>query len=917
MNEEIYIEEVASFREKVSNQRTAIINRTLKIDSFANFEIIADAVQQLKNSYNNINSKYNQIDLKDEKEYLDYMEELLNILAKNHKVHKNDGNEATTKEWQDVCTLIGYQKYKDQWDKYGVKIIDVMDAESCMIQRKNLDFDYETYMGKNLNNRSINIKALYELSNIDDKIAYCEQILDNIEHAKGKKKKIEVDGTFKRIAVPYVEHYLFCVEILNNLYLERLENNKKINNIEPDVSDNLDDIQVNDIDDYWQIKELMEETERAISVMSFYAGADSDQNVISVTTYDGQNFKINAQDKMQFEEIDLKRQKAMKRLEEIMIQYGCEVNSNEQVSTLLDKILFIEANEKDNSIKETEIKELVAKLALIRNREKFDSLAELTKFFKEEGLSSSDAKKIAKIALNPQIVENDKTISPNEKKKIFHQIIDYISKYVKNPEDNLEENEDIEETKIKEVINLNKDEQPLEKQYQTLERLINGMLKIEDDNKVTLNLNNRTFEVSAKYADIFKLCYYNSIKVMCQLIDKYKNNTDSPIFIDWNTVNNTTKIVDHKKYFDDLACKIANLPIKNPVTINLDGQNYTINKEDQTTFIMCYKLFNLSSNIISKNSQIDSFGKDIHFDMNLCINLPRGDKVGYSQNIIAAILDKEVETPCQEEYNGEMVTIDRKYLNDFMLAKLTIEEYSQKVYLGVLQKVTKALNAIPKKVGNYISKIKKVRKPKNQKELYAKMKKRIPKIALALGFAATLYMGSNSDNLHILDESNKPEIENQDMDFNEQELEDLGNKISSIANQNNDNHEKEPVKEQSDVAEKEDIVDAILENGFTVDDDAHIYDDMYDAYNNMDAKNAYFESDSFRTGTGVAYEYNGEIIFLNTNDPDFEAKKDALKSNGATPVAIRSQNENGLGNGYEGYYRIDDIDVNNAQIGGR
>lgn len=80
-----------------------------------------------------------------------------------------------------------------------------------------------------------------------------------------------------------------------------------------------------------------------------------------------------------------------------------------------------------------------------------------------------------------------------------------------------------------------------------------------------------------------------------------------------------------------------------------------------------------------------------------------------------------------------------------------------------------------------------------------------------------------------------------------------------------------------------------------------------DAYADTNVQDAYFDTDSFSQVTGITYDFNGTSVFISATDPDREAKMTALENQGAKQVAVRAENEAAVG--HEGFYRIDNIQV--------
>lgn len=247
-----------------------------------------------------------------------------------------------------------------------------------------------------------------------------------------------------------------------------------------------------------------------------------------------------------------------------------------------------------------------------------------------------------------------------------------------------------------------------------------------------------------------------------------------------------------------------------------------------------------------------------------------------------------------------------------------------------ISKVLKAVKSVPSKVGNYVSKIKKTRKPKNRAYLQGNVKKKLRNVAAVMGFTAVLAAAVTSGsktNAPVQSDVSVESVDDNTFASSTENVEDiaeeLGDTISGMVNKEEEKTDSvtSPSLDDSDIV-LEDIDSSLPEESqsvyigdvFTTKMDSEIYTNMYDAAKSENGLHAYFASDSNREVTGLVYDYNGTSILLDENDPDFEAQKTALESNGAVLVAVRSENEAAKDTGAsEGYWNVSDIVLENEE----
>ncbi len=294
---------------------------------------------------------------------------------------------------------------------------------------------------------------------------------------------------------------------------------------------------------------------------------------------------------------------------------------------------------------------------------------------------------------------------------------------------------------------------------------------------------------------------------------------------------------------------------------------------------------------------------------------------------IATTMNQELETETEQEE-----------VKDHPLVHKAIEKTAYLAAKGVC-----ALKTAKKNTKQVISKIKAVRKPEKAPNK-DKFKKRVVECALVSTAALFLVVGayqghSRKQNNQVAENNNRPTIESETTQKPViDELNDLGQELLKrtnlayiLTNYGNfqDTAQSDVTANYAEGQEQtaENVSDSVSEqpseevqtmssinlgDTFTVkNDDMSIYVNQYDASSETNGKSMYFDADSTHKVTGITYNYNGALVFLDETDPDFTALKASLESKGAKPVAVRSQNELSTENGYEGFYNLDDI-----QLGG-
>ena len=152
----------------------------------------------------------------------------------------------------------------------------------------------------------------------------------------------------------------------------------------------------------------------------------------------------------------------------------------------------------------------------------------------------------------------------------------------------------------------------------------------------------------------------------------------------------------------------------------------------------------------------------------------------------------------------------------------------------------------------------------------------------------------------------KDNDKNSDKDTNKDN--DNDKKSDKDTNKDKDDDKKSDKDEDNTRVDESDIYkefdDFVFNSKFTMNDNAIIYDDIYDANNSENKLSPYFEGSMERTVMGVAFEDNGQLIYCDKHDDNVKQKMHDLIKKGAKPVVVMTSVD---GNGYEGAYIISDV----------
>lgn len=472
MNERIYNEQVASFKEKVKTHEEAIIEGKKIARDLNEFielhEELNDIIDEYKVlSQKSDNSKYKQeleSYLKEELDYLELIETLMDDLDKYHDVIGLVDSNMIASEWDDVKVIVTIanlertlkrvsilintypeeQKYKESYDrinnKYEKLTKRAIEAQHNMLERTEMNLNSVEAETKDDESLLIN-EVAYEEMDLSGKIKYLETIMDNILHTKGKKHTIVVDGERKNISKKYVNRYMKYNAMLSNLYMEYAEEVDFIANLGERIESQTNQaLEAQYVEKYWSVRAEMQDIQDKVNALVEDAKFAADIAIVHVT-FNGKSIRILKTDLKQFEALEQKSEQVHDQFEAIMSEYGIlteeyqeEKTDDEIKEEIIEKIRFLKQSGVESEALDETIKDLISKYCKVEKRKRFTSILGLTRLFKKQGFSKEEADRLARICYNPEGFQKSKGVSDQEKNTIFNNIFRSLSSSILNPE---------------------------------------------------------------------------------------------------------------------------------------------------------------------------------------------------------------------------------------------------------------------------------------------------------------------------------------------------------------------------------------------------------------------------------------------------------------------------------------------------
>lgn len=475
MNESIHNEKVASFQQKVKSHENAIIEGEKVahdlnefIDLHSELNNIIDEYVTLSNQ--NSNPKYKlELDtyLKEELDYLDLIEQLMNNLENYHDIVGLVDSNMIQNEWEDVRIIVTVKnverslkrvsklielhpeetKYSELYNtldkKYKKIVKKAVEAEHHMITRTDMEINSVEIDSKEVESDVLVNDAAYEKMNTSEKMDYLEKIMANMEKARGKKRTLMINGARKNIVKKYADRYLKYNAMLNNLSLEKEKEEQELEDLAKKIEIQTEqEIHAENVEEYWVLREEMQEIERAISVLEINAEYASEEVVVHVTHPNGRSTRVLKTDLDTYSTLEEKAKENETKFVEFMEQHGIltdaylEGNSeDEKKQQIMDEINFLQKIGIHTEAIAEQIKDLTSKYFKVEKRKKFFAIANLTHLFKKQGYSQEEAAEMADAAYDPSELQNDKNVTNQEKNRKFSEIFKSLASTVLGTDD--------------------------------------------------------------------------------------------------------------------------------------------------------------------------------------------------------------------------------------------------------------------------------------------------------------------------------------------------------------------------------------------------------------------------------------------------------------------------------------------------
>lgn len=475
MNERIHNEEVASFKEKVKSHENAIIEGKKMAHDLNEFidlhgELIGIQEEYFELAQRNDDPKYiEELEdyLREELDYLDLINCLFNDLENYHDTVGLVDSNMIINEWEDVRIMVTYYNvqsslnrveslieahpeekqyadlYKELKRQYKKLEKKVVEAQHHMIDKTDTKVNSAEIDSKEIEaNLAVNQEA-YNNMNSSEKIDYLEKIMVNIEKARGKKRTLIVNGERINISKKYADRYLKYNAMLNNLYLQKEQEEQELEEIARNIEIQTEAIIYPEyLEEYWELRDEMFEIDRAYEAMLIRASSAESGSLAQVTLPNGNSVGILESDLEAFENLSEKARNNEVNFEEVMIIYGAPaidgMTESEKIDSIWDEIEFLQANGVEGEELKAQINDLVATYYKNEKRKKMVTISNLSYMFRKLGWSKKEATEMAKIAYNPEKYQKDKNVSNQEKSSKFSAIFKSITAAVASKEENNE-----------------------------------------------------------------------------------------------------------------------------------------------------------------------------------------------------------------------------------------------------------------------------------------------------------------------------------------------------------------------------------------------------------------------------------------------------------------------------------------------
>ncbi len=900
----MFNENVEKYKDKVHNHEQSVIDGKIVVSELNDFinlhQEVNDVIDEYQSLYNETNEKEAQEKLEsylyEELDYLNLIKNLLDILAQYHQEKEITDSQTIHDEWKDVHLVIvsnnikrslnrikllkeqfpNEKKYEDLeqelQNKYSEIASDALNSCQKIINKSELIDEEEQ---ENTAELKIDRQKLNQME-LDDAIVYVEQIMHNIEQVKGKKYRVIVNGEHKQIFKKYKNRYMEYNVLLSQLKAKKEEEEEAIiDEIDNDLIDTIDHNSLEAV---------------RTEINQLFANV-FDNSEITTVMYFGEVVSICTSDLERFNELYQEEQKL--RIQSLYENYSNAL-SNQGLSLENEKIAI---KEKIHLVKNSWIKwdflamQTIALVSLYlekENNEELKTNTAIAQLLNDAGFNNFQVNDLMdRLADFKQENRKDNT---NEFENIISMsdhldsILDYIfDLFDKADQDQYKDAEKISVNYFGgEYFILKSDKELYDKLYKEQEELRQKL--------------NQSSIVDIEDIDERK----NTLLQQIKMLKEYGVKGEA-LSVQINSLLSEYYQIEKRKRYSSLSA----------MTHLLEKQGYS--KDEATSLAAdAYDFIQMLNDLTKSNEEKMSVYNRIKNAFKSFGKTEEDEKLEKQEGI------KDKINPIRK------------------IAKKTISK--------VNETTSKFIARLPHQKGNFIAKVKSIKKPKNKELLRDNIKKRAVGAALTIGLGVVMVMGASKSNnsSRTTDVSNQITNESTIDNTNENNKIDFQNVLPNVVidadlldseaeNINNDNiFDAAQVGMQNEISSNDSITNVaeentmssvaaedglqvleenILANTFTLKENAKIYTDMYKASAQVDQLKPYYPTDSVRDITGYAYSYNGNMMLLNENDPDFQAKKAALEANGAVLTAVRAEN-NVDQQGIEGYYNVNDIQMN-------
>ncbi len=908
--------------------------------------------------------------LKEELDYLDLIGQLMSTLTHCHDVVGLVDSYIISKEWEDVCTLITFNNLKKSLERYrqlrekypNEKKYETMEqdfrakyenilkkaslAESAMLLRAEMEEN--TRENGTSKQKDITLdKEQLEKMPLFEAIVYVENIMKNIRNLRGQKERINYYGRTIKIVKLYSKRFLEYDAILKNLYLKLEEEEDRVHKFEQELSAKLCVDQNLDT----EIKEIGNAIETL--TQKFYSIEYKNEQVISIN-YFGGPCVILLKDKEKFQKLYAReRELRMKQLlNSFMVEHEFEkLNSDEKKQTILKEIKVIKNCQISGNVELSNLNIIafIVKYCELETREEYKSIDAITKILKDQGFTKKEAITLSDQAFDymklPKIRkeateevkeehENEGRVDPllnlsNELDRLTDSIYNLFQKTYQNVYN--------EEDLIKidyfgdRYLILKSDKAIFDKLYNRqvkIRKQLGVMVYLDDDVKdqkqnileqikflKEYGVENKILAVHmnfllSEYCMLDKRKKSVSLGTLVRLLEDQGYSENDALYFADNAyefmkisqnkrVSNTQKVnLAHqlKKVFKNVVK--SEEPEKEEINVDvLKEKNNPVHQFiSQTVDKMNSHISTFLASLPRKNHRYISKVKKVKKADNrekiktsvkkkaIIISSALGLSAILGIGLVAGVHRKKLKSETQNnkievETNVNDLSLNHSTLSQKAGVSVTIDHFLKNQMEAEIQEAIK--NSVDDIVPN-------------------------PSIA--------------PSEIKPVDDNTTPDYEDNIFEPEDLNIEETGDVLTNIGMNNVVLSAGKAGVQSIDPVQEEQMAEDIgaiaynmsnsieNENTFTLKNDASIYTTATNAEQEVNKLKPKYRTDTTRDITGYGYNYNGRIIILDPADPDFEAKKVALESNGATLSIVRAEN-NVDSEGIEGFYNIKDIEM--------